>query len=84
LYDAEPSRTALGAAAYRAAHQLLDKPPIFADPLAIPILGEDGAVALQRQLEPEQAQSWRRRRAFIAARSAFTEEALAEAAENGG
>lgn len=83
MYDTEPSRTALGAAAYRAAHQLLDKPPIFSDPLAIPILGCDGAAALQRQLDPEQAQSWRRMRAFIAARSAFTEDALAKAAGTG-
>lgn len=77
------SRTALGAAAYRAAHQILDNPVVFADPLAIRILGEDGAAALARQLDPDEAQSWRRMRAFIAARSRFTEEALGEAVRNG-
>jgi methyltransferase (TIGR00027 family) len=77
------SRTALGAAAYRAAHQILDKPVVFADPLAIPILGGDAAAALERQLDPEQAQSWRRLRAFIAARSRFTEEALGEVVGDG-
>jgi methyltransferase (TIGR00027 family) len=56
---------------------------VFADPLAIPILGGDGAAALARQLDPEQAESWRRMRAFIAARSRFTEEALGEAVRNG-
>jgi methyltransferase (TIGR00027 family) len=83
LEPLEPSRTALGAAAYRAAHQILDVPVVFADPLAIPILGEHGAAALKRQLDPEEAQTWRRLRAFIAARSRFTEEALATAAANG-
>jgi methyltransferase (TIGR00027 family) len=77
------SRTALGAAAYRAAHQILDKPVVFADPLAIRILGGDGAAALERQLDPEQAQRWRRLRAFIAARSRFTEEALAKVVGDG-
>jgi len=79
----EPSRTALGAASHRAAHQILDQPVVFADPLAIRILGEAGAEALERRLEPEEAQAWRRMRAFIAARSRFTEEALAAAMRNG-
>ena len=83
MENAEPSRTALGAAAYRAAHQILDNPVVFADPLAIPILGESGAAALERHLDPDEAQTWRRMRAFIAARSRFTEEALAQAAGNG-
>jgi methyltransferase (TIGR00027 family) len=83
LHNAAPNRTALGAAAYRAAHQILDNPVVFADPLAIPILGGDGAAALERQLDPDEAQTWRRLRAFIAARSRFTEEALGEAVRNG-
>jgi methyltransferase (TIGR00027 family) len=78
-----PSRTALGAAAYRAAHQILDRPLVFADPLAIRILGESGAAALERQLDPDEAQSWRRLRAFIAARSRLTEDALADAVHSG-
>jgi methyltransferase (TIGR00027 family) len=84
LHDPSPSRTALGAAAYRAAHQILDRPLVFADPLAIAILaGESGAAALARQLDPGEAQSWRRLRAFIAARSRLTEQALGEAVRNG-
>ena len=76
------SRTALGAAAYRAAHQILDEPLVFADPLAIPILGDAGAEALRQRLEPEEAQNWRRMRAFMAARSRFAEETLAAAVRN--
>ncbi|MFW8644925.1 class I SAM-dependent methyltransferase [Rhizobium beringeri] len=36
----EPSRTAIGAAAYRAAHQSMDGGAIFLDPYARRILGE--------------------------------------------
>jgi len=83
LLETAASRTALGAAADRAAHQILDKPLVFADPLAVRILGEAGAEALERRLEPEEAQAWRRLRAFIAARSRFAEEVLAEAVAGG-
>jgi hypothetical protein len=83
LKKTEASRTALGAAAYRAAHQILDTPIVFADPLAVRILGEHSAAALKRQLDPEEARSWSRLRAFIAARSRFTEEALDEAVRSG-
>jgi methyltransferase (TIGR00027 family) len=83
LKKTEASRTALGAAAYRAAHQILDTPVVFADPLAVRILGEHSDAALRRQLDPEEARSWSRLRAFIAARSRFTEEALDEAVRSG-
>ncbi len=43
----EPSRSALSVATMRAAHQLLDEPLVFADPLALPLLGAPGAAALQ-------------------------------------
>lgn len=33
------SQTALGAALYRAAHQVVDQPPVFEDPLALAIVG---------------------------------------------
>ena len=41
MLEREPSRTAFAAAAYRAAHQVLEGGRIFEDPLAIPILGID-------------------------------------------
>ena len=70
------SRTALGAAGHRAAHQALERGIVFADPLALAILGEDAeeAIALARQ-QPER----RGLRFFIAMRSRFAED-LAKAA----
>ena len=39
MEEGQPSRTAFGAAMHRAVHQLIDKPLLFADPLAVSILG---------------------------------------------
>jgi len=41
MQSGKPSRTAWAAAAHRAAHQVLERGAIFADPLALRILGED-------------------------------------------
>ncbi|EGH47587.1 hypothetical protein PSYPI_37076, partial [Pseudomonas syringae pv. pisi str. 1704B] len=43
-----PSRTAFQVAELRAAHQLLDEPIIFNDPVAFPILGEQAATDLRQ------------------------------------
>jgi methyltransferase (TIGR00027 family) len=76
----QPSRTALAAAAHRAAHQVLEQGRIFADPLALRILGQDaGTVARNARERP----SGRRMRLFIAARTRFAEDALAAAVERG-
>jgi methyltransferase (TIGR00027 family) len=72
----EPSRTALGAAAHRAAHQL-DGGALFADPLAIDIVGEDNA----RQSHAEAANAGMRM--FIAARSRFAEDTLTQSLARG-
>jgi methyltransferase (TIGR00027 family) len=72
----EPSRTALGAAAHRAAHQL-DGAQLFCDPLAISIVGEDNA--RQSQAAAENAGM----RIFIAARSRFAEDTLAQSLTRG-
>jgi methyltransferase (TIGR00027 family) len=75
-----PSRTARAAAFHRAAHQVLEGGRIFADPLALRILGEDAAtVARQAEEHP----SGRGMRIFIAARTRFAEDALAVAVERG-
>lgn len=76
----QPSRTARAAAAHRAAHQILERGSIFADPLALPILGED-AEALVREAEGDPSR--RRLRLFIAVRTRFAEDALASAVERG-
>jgi methyltransferase (TIGR00027 family) len=75
-----PSRTALAAAAHRAAHQLLDHRRIFHDGLAVQILGESAqAVAADALAHPDR----RAMRLFIAARSRFAEDALALAVGRG-
>jgi methyltransferase (TIGR00027 family) len=77
---AEPSRTAWRAAHYRAAHQLLEGGAIFFDPLAVPLLGEDPQKMLRETVErPDQ----RLLRLFIAARSRFAEDCLANAVDRG-
>ncbi|MGO9255416.1 MAG: class I SAM-dependent methyltransferase [Bryobacteraceae bacterium] len=74
----EPSRTARAAAFHRAAHQVLEQGRIFADPLALRILGMDAdTVASEAGKRP----SARAMRIFIAARTRFAEEALAAALE---
>src|SRR5579863_1380748 len=80
MQSEKPSRTAWAAAAHRAAHQLLERGRIFADPLALRILGEDApSIARWAQEHP-----WgRRMRIFIAARTRFAEDALAAAVERG-
>jgi methyltransferase (TIGR00027 family) len=67
----EPSRTALAAAAHRAAHQL-DGGALFRDPLAVRIVGEDAARASRSG--GAAGMRW-----FIAARSRVAEDALAAA-----
>jgi methyltransferase (TIGR00027 family) len=76
----EPSRTAWAAAFHRASHQVLEQGRIFADPLALRILGRDAA-AIAR--EAEERASGRSMRIFIAVRTRFAEDALAEAYERG-
>jgi methyltransferase (TIGR00027 family) len=65
---------------YRAAHQVLDRGRIFADPLALRILGMDAeAIARNAQEHPTE----RGLRLFIAARTRFAEDALATAVAHG-
>ena len=75
-----PSRTALAAAAHRAAHQVLEYGCIFDDPLALRILGKDAETAI-REAETHPSKRWMR--IFIAIRTRFAEDALAAAVEKG-
>ena len=80
MQDGQASVTALGAAGHRAAHQVLERGFVFADPLALRILGPDAdaAIALARE-RPER----RPLRLFIAMRSCFAEDSARRAIENG-
>ncbi len=76
----QPSRTALAAAAHRAAHQVLERGVIFPDPLAMRILDANGQEAIRRASADPSA---RPLRLFIAVRSRFAEDALAAATGHG-
>jgi methyltransferase (TIGR00027 family) len=82
MQPGQPSRTALGAAGLRAAHQVLDGAAIFEDPLALRILGAD-ADTLLREAEAETDPYRQRLRWFIAIRSRVADDALAAALERG-
>jgi methyltransferase (TIGR00027 family) len=80
LEDA-PSRTAFRVALRRAAHQVLDKPPVFADPLAIPMVGASSA---DIESDPRNHSVFGRAlRAFMAARSRWAEHRLSDAVNRG-
>src|SRR3984957_644123 len=80
MQQGQASVTALGAAGHRAAHQVLERGLVFADPLALRILGPDadGAIALAKE-QPER----RPLRLFIAMRSRFAEDSARRAIEKG-
>jgi methyltransferase (TIGR00027 family) len=77
MHEDGASRTALRVAARRAAHQILDRPPVFDDPLALAIVGAD---AVEKEVSESSPPSLR---AFLAARSRFAEDELARAVARG-
>jgi methyltransferase (TIGR00027 family) len=80
MEQGQPSRTALGAASHRAAHQVLEGGAIFTDPLAVRILGDYAETAIA---DARNDPSKRRMRIFIAVRTRFAEDALASAVAHG-
>ena len=80
MHQGQASRTAIGAAGHRAAHQVLERGIVFADPLALAILGQDAdeAIALAKE-KPER----RPLRFFIAMRSRFAEDMASRAMAKG-
>jgi methyltransferase (TIGR00027 family) len=78
MKETRPSATAQRVAMRRAAHQLLDDPKVFDDPIALRIIGKESASALQadaRQSEATPLSPYLR--AFVAARSRWAEDELA-------
>ncbi len=63
----------------RAAHQIVDHPPVLDDPIAAPLLGP----GLERDLERAMHTVARDFRAFMAARSRYVEDLLAESVAAG-
>jgi methyltransferase (TIGR00027 family) len=81
LTRGRPSATAQGAALLRAAHQLLDDPKVFVDPLAVKMLGAEAALALS--LDPQRFARSRSLRAFVALRSRYAEDRLGASVARG-
>jgi methyltransferase (TIGR00027 family) len=82
MQEGQPSRTALATAHARAYHQVADEPRVFVDPLALRIAGvaADELTGWDTGLDPDLA---RRRRLFLAGRSRFAEDAVAQAVAAG-
>src|SRR5580765_7128141 len=79
-----PSRTAQRVALRRAAHQLLDAPLVFTDPLALRIVGaEDERLLTSDPSHFDRTAFDRGLRAFAAARSRVVEDQLARAVADG-
>ncbi len=73
------SKTALGVAIRRAAHQLMDRPPVLDDPIAVRLVG----TGFPRQMERAMHPVGRDFRGFMAARSRYAEDHLAAAVAKG-
>jgi methyltransferase (TIGR00027 family) len=79
-----PSATAWRVAMHRATHQVMDDPKVYYDPLALRIVGmEDGAGIRLALNGLEQTTLECRLRAFLAARSRYTEDMLHIAVKQG-
>ncbi|SHF26811.1 methyltransferase, TIGR00027 family [Kaistia soli DSM 19436] len=84
MIEGQPSATAFRAAVRRAAHQLLDKPRIFEDPLALTIVGGDrGSSVARDEISRADSAGGAALRSFLAARSRFAEDRLAAAVAGG-
>lgn len=66
----------------RAAHQLFDQPRVLDDPIALPIVGAEAAERLRSRRKAQSSMA-RALRAFLAARSRYAEDQLANAVEQG-
>jgi methyltransferase (TIGR00027 family) len=83
MNEDRPSITAYRVAMRRAAHQILDHPRVFEDPLALPILGPEGEARLRDGMRREESLPGRALRAFMAVRSRYAEDTLARSFEDG-
>jgi methyltransferase (TIGR00027 family) len=81
LESGSPSATAQGTAFLRAAHQLLDRPPVLEDPIALRVIGAESEAALRA--DPRRFDRGRSLRAFLALRSRYAEDGLARAVARG-
>lgn len=83
LQAKEPSRTALGTAQHRAAHQLLDRPIVFDDPVALRVLGAERVKRIALNSAQNETAGSRAMRAFLVTRSKYAEDELAKVYQQG-
>jgi methyltransferase (TIGR00027 family) len=81
MHEDRPSKTAFRVALRRAAHQILDDPRVFEDPLALAIVGADSEML--RSDPKSRSKVSRILRAFLVVRSRYAEDELARAVEGG-
>jgi methyltransferase (TIGR00027 family) len=83
MLPGQPSRTLLGPAVRRAAHQVLDCPRIFDDPIAVGLVPEASEPAILGRLDDHHTRDAMLFRSLFALRSRFAEDRLAKAAARG-
>ena len=83
MLTGQPSRTLLGPAIRRAAHQLLDAPLIFEDPIAVGLVPEASEEAIRSRAAEHQTKESILLRSLFALRSRFAEDRLRIAAGRG-
>ena len=83
MKQGRPSLSAHKVALMRAAHQLLDDPKVFDDPMALRILGNPGDLDIQLEERKFKTRLYSYLRAIVVARSRFVEDELSVAIERG-
>lgn len=83
LKQNSPSLTAYKTAMMRAAHQILDHPKVFEDPIALRIIGTQGVSDIRPERRGFQSRVHSYLRSFIVARSRFVEDELSIAINRG-
>jgi methyltransferase (TIGR00027 family) len=78
-----PSLTAYKVAIMRAAHQILDNPKVFEDPIALKIVGTQGDSEIHSEKPKFKSRLHSYLRAIVVARSRFTEDELYAAIKRG-
>jgi methyltransferase (TIGR00027 family) len=78
-----PSLTAKKVAMMRAAHQILDSPKVFEDPIALDIIGPENVSEIHSEIRKFKTRLHSYLRAIVVARSKFVEDELSVAIKHG-